>query len=78
MSVIPQTPRASEGLSPLCPLPGLCLGPAGDLKRSSDPSPTHAPLTTNPGSAPAEFHKNTYDNLKCKNSPNFTCKTTLS
>ena len=25
-----------------------------------------------------EFHKNTYDNLKCKNSPNFTCKTTLS
>ena len=35
------------------PLPGLCLGPDGDLKRSSDPSPTHAPpLTTNPGSAP--------------------------
>jgi hypothetical protein len=43
MSVIPQTPRASGGLSPLGPLPGLCLGPAGDLKRSPDPSPTHAP-----------------------------------
>jgi hypothetical protein len=41
-----------RGLSPLGPLPGLCLGPAGDLKRSPDPSPTHAPLTTNPGSAP--------------------------
>jgi hypothetical protein len=26
--------------------------PAGDLKRSPDPSPTLAPLTTNPGSAP--------------------------
>jgi hypothetical protein len=39
MSVIPQTPRASGGLSP----PGPCLGPAGDLKRSSGPSPTHAP-----------------------------------
>ena len=52
MSVIPQTPRASGELAPLGPLPGLCLGPAGDLKRSPDPSPTHAPLTTNPGSAP--------------------------
>ena len=41
------------GLAQLGPgLPGLCLGPAGDLKRSPDPSPTHAPLTTNPGSAP--------------------------
>ena len=30
MSVIPQTPRASGGLNPLGPLPGLCLGPAGD------------------------------------------------
>ena len=53
MSVIPQTPRVSGGLRPPGPLPGLCLGPAGDLKRSPDPSPTHAPLTTNPGSAPA-------------------------
>ena len=30
MSVIPQTPRASRELRPLGPLPGLCLGPAGD------------------------------------------------
>jgi hypothetical protein len=37
------------------PLSGLCLGPAGDLKRSPDPSPTHAPLTTNPGSAPGTY-----------------------
>jgi hypothetical protein len=34
------------------PLPGFYPGPAGDLKRSTDPSPAHAPLTTNPGSAP--------------------------
>ena len=40
------------GLALLVPLPGLCLGPAGDLKRSPDPSPTHAPLTTNSRSAP--------------------------
>jgi hypothetical protein len=55
MSVIPQTLRASGGLRPLCPLPGLCPGLAGDLKRSPDPSRTHAPtlLTTIPGSAPA-------------------------
>jgi hypothetical protein len=39
MFVIPQTPRASGGLRPLGPLPGFCLGPAGD----ADPSPTHAP-----------------------------------
>jgi hypothetical protein len=54
MSVIPQTPRVSRGLCPLGPLPGLCIGPAGDLKRSPDTLPTHAPppLTTNPGSAP--------------------------
>ena len=53
MSVIPQTPRASRGIRPLGPLPGLCPGPAGDLKRPPDPSPTYAPpLTTNPGSAP--------------------------
>jgi hypothetical protein len=48
MSVIPQTPRASGRLGP----PGLCPGPAGDRMLSPDPSPTHAPLTTNPGSAP--------------------------
>ena len=52
MSVIPKIPRASGGLCPLGPLPGLYPGPAGDLKRPPDPSPTHAPLTTNPGSAP--------------------------
>ena len=45
-------PELPGDLAPLGPLPGLCLGPAGDLKRSPDPSPTHAPLTTNPGSAP--------------------------
>ena len=45
-------PELPMGLAPLCPLSGLCLGPTGDLKRSSDPSPTHPPpLTTNPGSA---------------------------
>ena len=31
------------GFVPLDPLLGLCPGPAGDLKRSPDPSPTHAP-----------------------------------
>jgi hypothetical protein len=51
MSVIPKIPRASGGLSPPGPLPGFCPGPAGDLKRPPGPSPTHAPLTTNPGSA---------------------------
>jgi hypothetical protein len=29
--------------APLDPLLGLCPGPDGDLKRSPDPSPTHAP-----------------------------------
>ena len=52
MSVIPKIPRASGGQAPLGPLPGYYPGPAGDLKRSPDPSATHAPLTTNPGSAP--------------------------
>ena len=52
MSVIPQTPQSFRGAyPPLRPLPGLCLEPAEDLKRSPEPSPTHAPLTTNPGSA---------------------------
>ena len=49
MSVIPQTPELPGGLASMGPLPGLCLGAAGDLP---DPSPTHAPLTTNHGSAP--------------------------
>ena len=57
MSVIPKIPRASGGLAPLCPLPGFYPGPAGDLKRLPDPSPTHAPLTTNPGSAPVNYIK---------------------
>ena len=50
MSVIPKIPRDSGGLG-LGPLPGLYPGPAGDFKRPRDPSHTHAPLTTNPGSA---------------------------
>jgi hypothetical protein len=52
MSAIPKIPRTSGGFAPLGPLPGFYPGPAGDIKRSPDPSPTHAPLTTNPGSAP--------------------------
>ena len=48
MSVIPKIPRALGGFG----LPGLYPGPAGELKRPPDPSHTHAPLTTNPGSAP--------------------------
>jgi hypothetical protein len=52
MSAIPKTPELQGGFAPLGPLPGFYPGPAGDLKRSPDPSPTHAPLTTNPGSAP--------------------------
>ena len=45
MSVIPQTPRAygGGGFVSLDPLLGLFPGPDGDLKRSLDPSPTHAP-----------------------------------
>ena len=52
--LIPKIPRASGGFAPLGSLPGFYPGPVGDLKRSPDPSPTHAPplLTTNPGSAP--------------------------
>ena len=44
--------RVDGGFVPLDPLLGLCPGPAGDLKKSPDPSPTHAPLIPNPGSAP--------------------------
>ena len=63
MSIIPQTPRASGGgggLAPLDPLPGLCLGPAGDLKRSPDPSPTHAPTNHKSWIRPCVW----YDNRK--------------
>ena len=42
MSVIPKIPRTSGGFAPLGPLPGFYPGPAGNLKRSPDPSPTHA------------------------------------
>ena len=34
--------KSPELQGPLGPLPGFCPGPAGDLKRSPDPSPTHA------------------------------------
>ena len=46
------------------PLSGLYPGPAGDLKRSPDPLPTHAPPppppTTNPGSTPEYTTTNSY------------------
>ena len=51
--LIPQTPRASGGFDPLCPLPGLYPGPTGDLKT---PRLLTSPLTTNPGSAPVSNH----------------------
>jgi hypothetical protein len=57
-SLNPQSFRG--GKAPLGPLTGLCPGPAGDLKWSPDPSPTHALLTTNPGSAPA-YNKPVYN-----------------
>ena len=52
-----KSPELQGNFAPLGPLPGFYPGPAGDwLRRSPDPSPTHAPppppLTTNPGSAP--------------------------
>ena len=50
-------PRASGGLSPPGPLPELCLGPAGDLKRSPTPRLLTPPLTTNPGSAPGNYRE---------------------
>ena len=37
---------------PLGPPPGLCPGPAGDLRRSPDPLPNFVPPTSNPGYAP--------------------------
>ena len=58
MAVIPQTPELPGGFAPLGPLPGLCPWPTGDLKRSPYPSPTHTPLTTNPGSAPVYYQQN--------------------
>ena len=42
--LIPQTPRASGGFVPLCPLPGLYPGPTGDLKTPrllTPPPPDH-------------------------------------
>jgi len=36
-------PELPGGFALLCPVPGLCSGPDGDLKQSPDPSPTHAP-----------------------------------
>ena len=51
--------------APLCPLPGLYSGPAGDLKRSTDTFPTHALLTTNTGSAP-DYEVFIHINLKKK------------
>ena len=48
-----QNPWASGGgFAPRGPLPGQSPGPAGDLKRPPDPSPTFVPLTQNPGSVP--------------------------
>ena len=39
----PELTGVGVGFVPLDPLLRLCPGPAGDLKRSPDPSPTHAP-----------------------------------
>ena len=36
-------PKSLPAFAPLGPLPGFYPGPAGDLKRSPDPSPTHSP-----------------------------------
>ena len=52
MYVIPKTPRAQGDFAPWVPYRGSVLDPLGNPKRSSDPSPTHAPLIPNPGSAP--------------------------
>ena len=41
---------------------GLGPGPAGDRMRSTDPSPTRAPITTNPGFAPDYNMKHVYHN----------------
>ena len=48
MSVIPQTPQSFRAL-----YQGSALDPLGTLGGPQTPSPTHASLTTNPGSAPA-------------------------
>ena len=46
-------PQSLGGVSPPWALyQGSVLDPLGDLKRTLDPSPTHAPLIPNPGSAP--------------------------
>ena len=41
-----QNPGASGGIRPRGSLPGQSPGPAGDLKRSPDPSPTFVPPNT--------------------------------
>ena len=56
MAVIPQTAIASGRLRPQEPPTRALPWTRWDLKRSPDPSPTHAPLTTNPGSAPGSSH----------------------
>ena len=43
-----------RGFAHLDPLLGLCPGPAGDLKRSPDPSPTHAPPNPKSWIAPGD------------------------
>ena len=54
MYVLPQSPRPGGGIFPWAPYQGSVLEQLGDLKRSPDPSPTHAPpLIPNPGSGPA-------------------------
>ena len=44
--------RRGRGFATWAPYQGSAYVPLGDIKRSPDPSPTHAPLTTTPGSAP--------------------------
>ena len=53
MSVFPQTPRASGGLSPTCALyQGSALDPLGTISGPQNPRLLTHPLTTNPVSAP--------------------------
>jgi hypothetical protein len=48
-------PQSLGGVLPPDPLLGLFPGFAGDLNRYPDPSPTHASLISNPGSAPDKW-----------------------
>jgi hypothetical protein len=52
MYVIPQTPELRGVSPPWAPYQGSVLDTLRNLKQSPDPSPTHAPLIPNPGSAP--------------------------